>query len=113
MGKSSSRKVNGCQDKRIYLIHFEERSFTHFLQGTYFASLLLACQINLTISTLADLSYDVELLHTQLRSPSPEEHPLTSTVRFKLFMIVCWYKVARGGIFVELCTTFFSVIDVT
>lgn len=54
---------NGEGDnKKTHLIHLEQRPLLHPLQSTHLTCLLLSGQKDLAISSLADLSNDVELL---------------------------------------------------
>jgi hypothetical protein len=108
----SRRKYGRTGQKPTYLIHLEQCPFTHFLQSAYFASLLLPCQIHLTVSALSDLSYDVELLHPQFCTPSPQKYTLASTIRLELFIEVRWGEVARSRIFIECGPTLLARTDV-
>lgn len=47
------------------LVHLVEKPLAHHLQGTNFSRVFLLRQVHLSISTLADLSQDVEVAMVQ------------------------------------------------
>lgn len=57
-----------------------QRPFPHPLQGAYLPSFLLACEEDFTVTTLADLSYNMELLYPQFCATFPKQHPFAATV---------------------------------
>ena len=70
------------------LVHLEQRAFAHLLQRTDFPSFLFAGEVNLSITSLPNLSDDVKLFYPQLSPSTSQQHAFTSTVRFELLGIL-------------------------
>jgi len=68
---------------RTNLVHLEQCTLAHLLQRTYFPGFLFSSEIDLSITSLPDLSDDVELFYPQLGPPSPQQHTFASTVRLE------------------------------
>jgi hypothetical protein len=64
----------------MYLVHLEQCPLPHLLQRADLARLLLPGQEHLAISTLADLSDDVELVDSELSPPPTQEYAFATTV---------------------------------
>ena len=58
--------------------------FLHFLQGTDFAGLNLACEEDFTVAALTDLCNNVELVNLELSAPTAKDNSLATTIRLEL-----------------------------
>ena len=72
----------------------------------------LASEIDLSISTLADLRNDLELINLELDATLAEKGTLAATVRLELLGILGLGEVALRSVFVEACTAIFTGGDV-
>ena len=67
-------------EKNAHLVHFEQSTLLHLLEGTDFPSLNLASQEYFAIPTLAYLSNDVELIDSDLGATLSQDHTLAARV---------------------------------
>lgn len=96
-----------------YLVHFKQGALSHLLESTNFPSFLFSSKEDFSISTLADLGDDVELIHTESRSSLSENDSFSSAVGFKFGGSFGGCKTPFFGIGVEHGPSFFTRRDVT
>lgn len=89
-----------CEEK-LYLIHFEKSSLAHLLESTDFTGFLLPGKEDFTISTLTDLSDNMELIDLELRPSFSEDYSFAATVRFEFFDIFIAFECARSRIIIK------------
>jgi hypothetical protein len=95
------------------LVHLEQCTLAHLLQRTDFPCFLFAGKVDLSVTSLPNLSDNVELIYPQLSPSTPQQYPFTSTVRPEFLRMFGRRQVSRGGVRVELFPTFFPRRDVT
>lgn len=86
--------------------------FSHPLQRAYLPGFLLACEKDFAITTLADLGYDVELLHAQLCTTFPKQHPFAATVRLELLCILGRRQLSFRSINIKTRSAFLSSSEI-
>ena len=68
------------EQEQTYLVHLEKRPFLHLLKSAHLMSIGLASEVDLSISTLADLRNDLELINLELDATLAEKSTLAATV---------------------------------
>lgn len=95
------------------LVHLEQSLLSHLFQRTNLSGLLFARQVHLAISTLPNLSDDVELINLQLCSSPPQKDSLAPAVRLELLGIFRRGEAPRGGVRVEISPPLFTRADIS
>ena len=106
--KKRVNRVTAVHTAGTHLIHLLQRLLAHPLERTDLPSLLSSSEIDITEPSLADLRDDVELVDSQTRPSSPQNHTLASTVRFPLLGIFSVRESPRRRVFVESFSTFLA-----
>ena len=96
-----------------HLVHLEERPLLHLLQRTHLPRVCLACKVDLTISTLADLRDDLELVDLELDTALAEEGAFATAVGLEFVGVLLLSEIALRGVLVEAGTAVLAGSDVT
>lgn len=65
---------------RTDLVHLEQGAFAHLLERDYLLRLLVPSEVNLAVTSLADLGHNMKLVQLDLCTSFAEQHSLASTV---------------------------------
>ena len=95
-----------------YLVHLEQCPLAHLLERTDLPRIRLACEKDLAIASLADLSNDLELVDLELDAALAKEGAFTTAVGLEFLRVFRLGELPLRGVFVEARTPLLAGSDV-